>query len=338
MELASSSSAVAPVASTTPPEHSDGAAVVTVTCKGIPFTVLRRFTPLRLLGQGAYGVVCAARVDGSREEVAIKKMQGALRETTNVVEGKRALRELMLLRHLQHENVSCLCDAWVTGTDIYLVSDVMDSDMHRIIGSSQQLSEDHCQWFVYQILRGLKYVHSANVIHRDLKPSNLLLNANCDLKITDFGLARTIEENCGTGGIMTQYVVTRWYRAPEILLFARRSAAFASTARLHHQHSVACCTLFRERHQCARCAPRATASCRYTKAVDIWSTGCIFAELLRRRPMYQGRDQLHQLQLILAQLGTPSAEDLSRVDPRCRARAACRPESAPPSTPPWRGL
>ena len=198
----------------------------TAACKGIPFTVPKSYKPLRLLGQGAYGVVCAARVAGSTDEVAIKKMQNALSEDASITDGKRALREMLLLRHLQHENVSCLSDAWVApdGRDIYLMSDVMDSDMHRIISSSQALSEDHCQWFLYQILRGLKYVHSANVIHRDLKPSNLLLNANCDLKITDFGLARAIDEECGAGGIMTQYVVTRWYRAPEILLFARRCA------------------------------------------------------------------------------------------------------------------
>ncbi|KAL1511938.1 hypothetical protein AB1Y20_005218 [Prymnesium parvum] len=261
----------------------------TMSCKGIPFTVPKKFAPYRMLGQGAFGVVCAARADGQTEEVAIKKVLGAVGEHTHIVEGKRALRELLLLRHLQHENVSCISDAWTSPAgDLYLVSDVMDSDMHRIISSPQPLSEDHCQWFVYQILRGLKYVHSANVIHRDLKPSNLLLNANCDLKITDFGLARAIDEDCGSGGIMTQYVVTRWYRAPEILLFARR----------------------------------------YTKAVDVWSTGCIFAELLRRRPMYQGRDQLHQLQLILHQMGTPTAEDLSRVDPRLQMAISTLPPSA----------
>ena len=110
------------------------------------------------------------------------------------------------------------------------------------------------QYFLYQILRGLKYIHSANVIHRDLKPSNLLLNANCDLKICDFGLARPTSEN----DIMTEYVVTRWYRAPELLL----------------------------------------NSTDYTAAIDVWSVGCIFMELMNRQPLFPGRDHMHQMRLI----------------------------------------
>ena len=92
--------------------------------------------------------------------------------------------------------------------------------MHRVI-RTQDLSDDHAQYFVYQTLRALKALHSADVIHRDLKPSNLLLNANCDLKVCDFGLARSVKtaEPSGTEtGFMTEYVATRWYRAPEIML------------------------------------------------------------------------------------------------------------------------
>lgn len=110
------------------------------------------------------------------------------------------------------------------------------------------------QYFLYQLLRGLKYVHSANVLHRDLKPSNLLLNANCDLKICDFGLARTTSES----DFMTEYVVTRWYRAPELLL------------------------------NCSE----------YTTAIDIWSVGCILMEIALREPLFPGKDYVQQLQLI----------------------------------------
>lgn len=111
------------------------------------------------------------------------------------------------------------------------------------------------QYFLYQILRALKYIHSANVLHRDLKPSNLLVNANCDLKICDFGLARTTSEN----DFMTEYVVTRWYRAPELLLNAAE----------------------------------------YTAAIDIWSVGCIYMELLNRKPLLPGKDYVHQLRCII---------------------------------------
>lgn len=113
---------------------------------------------------------------------------------------------------------------------------------------------DFLQYFLYQILRGLKYIHSANVLHRDLKPSNLLLNANCDLKICDFGLARPTAEN----EFMTEYVVTRWYRAPELLL----------------------------------------NSSDYTAAIDVWSVGCIFMELMNRKPLFAGKDHVHQMRLL----------------------------------------
>lgn len=110
------------------------------------------------------------------------------------------------------------------------------------------------QYFLYQLLRGLKYVHSANVLHRDLKPSNLFLNANCDLKIGDFGLARTTSET----DFMTEYVVTRWYRAPELLL------------------------------NCSE----------YTAAIDIWSVGCILGEIATSEPLFPGKDYVQQLRLI----------------------------------------
>lgn len=103
---------------------------------------------------------------------------------------------------------------------ITVIQELMETDMHRVI-RTQDLSDDHAQYFIYQTLRALKALHSADVIHRDLKPSNLLLNANCDLKVCDFGLARSVKtaEPSGTEtGFMTEYVATRWYRAPEIML------------------------------------------------------------------------------------------------------------------------
>ncbi|MCO5607072.1 hypothetical protein L7F22_061264 [Adiantum nelumboides] len=150
--------------------------------------------------------------------------------------------------------------------DVYIVYELMDTDLHQIIRSNQPLTEDHCQYFLYQLLRGLKYIHSANVLHRDLKPSNLLLNANCDLKICDFGLARTTAES----DFMTEYVVTRWYRAPELLL------------------------------NCSE----------YTAAIDIWSVGCIFMEILNREALFPGRDYVQQLRLITELIGSPNDEDL----------------------------
>jgi mitogen-activated protein kinase 7 len=127
----------------------------------------------------------------------------------------------------------------------------MEADLHSIIRSQQPLSDQHYQFFIYQICRGLKYIHSAEVLHRDLKPGNLLVNADCELKICDFGLARGVlpppEQN---GGFLTEYVATRWYRAPEVMLSFRS----------------------------------------YSKAIDMWSVGCILAELLGGTPLFKGRD------------------------------------------------
>ncbi|KAJ1559055.1 Mitogen-activated protein kinase [Cladochytrium tenue] len=155
--------------------------------------------------------------------------------------------------------------------EIYLVQELMEADMHQIIRSEQPLTDAHFQYFIYQICRGLKYIHSANVLHRDLKPGNLLVNADCELKIGDFGLARGLSDS--TTGFMTEYVATRWYRAPEIML------SFKS----------------------------------YTKAIDMWSVGCIFAELLGGKPLFKGRDYVDQLNQILCILGTPDDATLRRI-------------------------
>lgn len=156
--------------------------------------------------------------------------------------------------------------------DIYLVQTLMETDLHKLL-KTQKLTNEYVCYFLYQILRGLKYIHSANVLHRDLKPSNLLLNSNCDLKICDFGLARVADPDHDHAGFLTEYVATRWYRAPEIMLNSRR----------------------------------------YTKAVDIWSVGCILAEMLSSRPLFPGKHYLDQLNHILNVLGTPNVEDLNWI-------------------------
>ncbi|KAK8944807.1 Mitogen-activated protein kinase 2 [Platanthera zijinensis] len=240
---------------------------------GSLFEVSTKYVPpLRPVGRGAYGIVCAAVNSQTREEVAIKKIGSAF---DNRVDAKRTLREIKLLRHMAHENVSFLIIAIKdiirppnkeNFNDVYIVYELMDTDLHQIIRSSQPLNDDHCQYFLYQILRGLKYVHSAHVLHRDLKPNNLFLNANCDLKIGDFGLARTTSE----ADFMTEYVVTRWYRAPELLL------------------------------NCSE----------YTAAIDIWSVGCILGEIVTREPLFPGRDYVHQLQLITKLIGSPDDSSL----------------------------
>jgi serine/threonine protein kinase len=181
------------------------------------FVVDTKYQPIKPLGSGAYGVVCSAKDRVANKRVAIKKIGKTF---DDLVDAKRILRELKLLRHFNHENIVSLLDLVPPleekpFEDIYCVMDLLDTDLHKIIYSKNTLTDDHIKYFVYQILRGMKYIHSASVLHRDLKPSNLLLNGNCDLKICDFGLARGVDE--GMNGELTEYVVTRWYRAPEVM-------------------------------------------------------------------------------------------------------------------------
>nr|ABW96357.1 ABA stimulation MAP kinase [Zea mays] len=233
------------------------------------FEITRKYQPpVMPIGRGAYGIVRSVMNFETREMVAIKKIANAF---DNHMDAKRTLREIKLMRHLDHENIIGIRDVIPPPiprafNDVYIGMEFMETDLHQIIRSGQELSEEHCQYFLYQILRGLKYIHSAGVIHRDLKPSNLLLSANCDLKICDFGLARPSSDS----DMMTEYVVTRWYRAPELLL----------------------------------------NSTDYSAAIDVWSVGCIFMELIDRRPLFPGRDHMHQMRLITEVIGTPTDDEL----------------------------
>lgn len=235
------------------------------------FNVDRRYTLLKSIGHGAYGVVCAAKDNLTGEKVAIKKISKAFEHLKDT---KRILREIKLLHHFHHENIVSLKDMLMVSRnfeDVYIVTELMDTDLHQIISSPQPLTDDHCQYFIYQILRGLKHMHSAHVLHRDLKPSNLLLNSDCLLKICDFGLARVEEQSIS--GFMTEYVATRWYRAPEVILSWKQ----------------------------------------YTKAIDVWSVGCIFAELLGRKPLFQGKDYINQITRIVDIMGSPTEDDLKNI-------------------------
>ncbi|KAK4778548.1 hypothetical protein SAY86_006076 [Trapa natans] len=158
--------------------------------------------------------------------------------------------------------------------DIYVVFELMESDLHQVIKANDDLTPEHYQFFLYQLLRGLKFIHTANVFHRDLKPKNILANADCKLKICDFGLARVSFNDAPSAIFWTDYVATRWYRAPEL-----------------------CGSFFS----------------KYTPAVDIWSIGCIFAELLTGKPLFPGKNVVHQLDLMTDFLGTPPTETIAKI-------------------------
>uniref|UniRef100_A0A673Z3X3 mitogen-activated protein kinase n=1 Tax=Salmo trutta TaxID=8032 RepID=A0A673Z3X3_SALTR len=222
--------------------------------------VPERYRELKQVGTGAYGTVCSAQDRRTGVRVAIKKLH---RPFQSKLFAKRAYRELRLLKHMKHENVIGLLDVFTSEIsldrfhDFYLVMPFMGTDLGKLM-KMERLSQDRVQFLVYQILKGLKYIHSAGIIHRDLKPGNLSVNEDCELKILDFGLARQTDTE------MTGYVVTRWYRAPEVIL--------------NWMH--------------------------YTQTVDIWSVGCIMAEMLLGKPLFRGNDRI-LFQCLLLSVITP---------------------------------
>uniref|UniRef100_A0A665TUA1 mitogen-activated protein kinase n=1 Tax=Echeneis naucrates TaxID=173247 RepID=A0A665TUA1_ECHNA len=176
--------------------------------------VPERYQNLTPVGSGAYGSVCSAYDVVLRQKVAVKKLS---RPFQSLIHSRRSYRELRLLKHMKHENVIGLLDVFTPAAtledfnELYLVTNLMGADLNNIV-KFQRLSDEHVQFLIYQLLRGLKYIHSAGLIHRDLKPSNVAVNEDCELRILDFGLARQTDDE------MTGYVATRWYRAPEIML------------------------------------------------------------------------------------------------------------------------
>ncbi|CAL4895748.1 unnamed protein product [Urochloa decumbens] len=235
-----------------------------------------RYKIEEVIGKGSYGVVCSALDTHTGEKVAIKKINDIFE---HVSDATRILREIKLLRLLRHPDIVEIKHILLPPSrrefrDIYVVFELMESDLHQVIKANDDLTPEHYQFFLYQLLRGLKYIHTANVFHRDLKPKNILANADCKLKICDFGLARVAFNDTPTAIFWTDYVATRWYRAPEL-----------------------CGSFFS----------------KYTPAIDIWSIGCIFAELLTGKPLFPGKNVVHQLDIITDLLGTPSPEAISRI-------------------------
>jgi len=249
---------------------------------GTVFRCESHYANLKAIGRGSYGVVCSAADQRLNRKVAIKKITPMAQD---VVDAKHVLREIRLMRYLgAHPNIITLEDLWIKEQhdELYIVMELLDSDLHRIIQSNQPLTDAHFRFFMYQLLRGVKFMHDNGIIHRDLKPGNLLVTRNCELRITDFGLARMKPEaqHSDENGEdaeeepMTEHVVTRWYRPPELML-----------------------------------CPDGI----YSFDVDIWSCGCIFAEMLGRKPIFPGKNFVHQLTLIFETIGAPHPDEVSHI-------------------------
>ncbi|XP_014238289.1 extracellular signal-regulated kinase 2 isoform X2 [Trichogramma pretiosum] len=241
--------------------------------------VTKHYDIIRRLGKGAYGIVWKAINKRSKETVAVKKIFDAFRNQTDA---QRTFREIIfLISFVKHENIIKLIDLHKANNDrdIYLVFEYMETDLHNVIKRGTILKDIHKVFIMYQLFKAIKYIHSGNVIHRDLKPSNILLNTQCHCKIADFGLARSVcqlnesDGEFGSDPTLTDYVATRWYRAPEILI----------------------------------------ASKRYTKGIDMWSLGCILGEMLLGKPLFPGSSTINQVERIMATLPTPTEEDLLSI-------------------------
>ena len=175
----------------------------------------RRYRNLKKIGAGSFGVVVSAEDASRGPKVAIKKITPMAKHTNDA---KHVLREVRLMRYLSaHPNIITMFDLFTGGDDeLYVVMELLDSDLHNIIQSKQQLTFAHNRYFMWQLLQGIAYLHDHNIIHRDLKPGNLLVTRHCDLRITDFGLAREKaaplkdEDPDSPLNPMTCHVVTRW--------------------------------------------------------------------------------------------------------------------------------
>ena len=179
------------------------------------FEVDVRYQNLKNIASGAYGTVCSADDVVIGDSVAIKKVADVFED---LVDAKRILREVKLLRHLSnHHNIIQLRDVMTSPpgsadfNDLYLVFDRYECDLDRLISMGQELSDAHNKYFLYQMLKGLKFIHSAGVMHRDLKPANILINSNCDLVICDFGTC----SECPLAGVLACFNLLT--RAPATL-------------------------------------------------------------------------------------------------------------------------
>jgi mitogen-activated protein kinase 15 len=216
--------------------------------------ILKKYNIVKKLGSGAYGHVWKVTDRKTGQIMALKKIFDAFQHSTDA---QRTFREIVFLHELNHPNIVKLYNVFraENDKDLYLVFEFMEADLHNAIGQ-KILKDIHNRFIMYQVMKAIKFLHSAQIIHRDLKPSNLLINSDCLLKICDFGLARSlVSDREGTDMVLTEEVATRWYRAPEVLL----------------------------------------GSQTYDKSADIWSIGCILGEIINGKPMFPGNSTLNQL-------------------------------------------
>ncbi|XP_054028672.1 cyclin-dependent kinase-like 2 isoform X1 [Dryobates pubescens] len=233
---------------------------------------MEKYQVLGLVGEGSYGMVTKCRNKENGQVVAVKKF---LESEDDAVVRKIAVREIRLLKQLRHENLVNLLEVYKKKKRWYLVFEFVD---HTVLDDLEAfpngLDYSRVQKYLFQIIRGIAFCHSHNIIHRDIKPENILVSQAGVVKLCDFGFARTL---AASGEAYTDYVATRWYRAPELLV----------------------------------------GDSKYGKAVDVWAIGCLITEMLTGEPLFPGDSDIDQLYHITKCLGNliPRHQELFYKNP-----------------------
>ncbi|EGZ23760.1 hypothetical protein PHYSODRAFT_486319 [Phytophthora sojae] len=225
---------------------------------------MNKYEVLGVIGEGAYGVVLKCHNKETNETVAIKKFKE--NEDDDPMVRKTTLREVKMLRFLKHGNIVALKEAFRRKGRLYLVFEYVEKNLLEVLEDKPNgVDSELVRSYIFQLCCAIHYCHTNNVVHRDIKPENLLVNTSNgehSLRLCDFGFARSVPSN-GNVCDLTEYVATRWYRAPELLL----------------------------------------GDTKYSRSVDIWAIGCIMGELIEGQPMFPGESEIDQLYLIQKMLG-----------------------------------
>ena len=222
----------------------------------------KKYEVLGVVGEGAYGIVYKCRNKETDKFVAIKKFK----EIEDKLVQKTMKRELKMLQMLKHDNVVDFQEAFIYKENLFLVFEYVEKNLLEVLEKYPEgLNPKLIRSFVFQMCKAVHYLHMKNIIHRDVKPENLLVDENMNLKLCDFGFARKISLNQENNNVdaMTDYVATRWYRSPELLL----------------------------------------SNGIYGPEVDYWAIGCIMGELADGNPMFPGENEVDQLDCIIKVLG-----------------------------------
>eukprot|EP00931_Biecheleriopsis_adriatica_P114936 TRINITY_DN90800_c0_g1_i1.p1 TRINITY_DN90800_c0_g1~~TRINITY_DN90800_c0_g1_i1.p1 ORF type:complete len:491 (+),score=57.18 TRINITY_DN90800_c0_g1_i1:67-1473(+) len=255
----------------------------------VKFKLAAHYRFIKLIGSSSYGTVASALELTTGRKVAVRRITNAFDTFRYVVQGKLVLREVKLLQSIKHDNIISILDMYPSGypdfDDIYIVTELMMTDLNRVIYSKQILSNFHHQYLSYQILRALLYLHSANVFHGDLRPSNMLVNRSCVLKICNFTLAHSLGNGEEEPYLQIRFDPVRTpqsiaYRAPEVI--------------------------FSHEYECAQS--------------DVWSVGCILWEMISQKRIFTGHEHLTQIKQIIKVIGSPSEINLAYLPARSAAR------------------